>query len=361
VLEQELTCLSGDKASDVLRKGDAMSEQVPEGVLSKEEQFKELLDMLTGHEKFRRHRGELGRSVADKLALIATSNQSWAQKKKQAEKLFGDLMVLLIIISNLHADKKREALSEFIRALSNPNYLLPGETIPVDQTLPATFVMFYPERVLEFLKKLVQYPVETVSEADEWLCNDPQSDFRTQWLALFSSIRNLLPNMKSSYRHMFRSFAILCKAYKKDCWEQWLDSYKARAMPIRYRYRNFQLDSVASPFPLPRYDLYFAILDARSQKSILKRFNRELQRIMATWSFNMPKRFIYDGRHAGRFVGLKIGLHPEEEHERWKKRYPAYVSRGVSHGFGAILLVQNISDYQMYLDQPDKPFRLIFE
>ena len=134
-----------------------MPEQVPGGK-SRQEQLAQLLLMLTGHQKFGKHRGKLDISVADKLSSIATSDISWAQKKKQAQEIFGDWMVLLRIMAKLFEDGNTDAFDEFLKALRLPDYLLPGEIIPVDQTEPVTFILFDADEMLEFLKKVLQSP-----------------------------------------------------------------------------------------------------------------------------------------------------------------------------------------------------------
>jgi hypothetical protein len=97
-----------------------------------------------------------------------------------------------------------------------------------------------------------------------------------------------------------------------------------------------------------RTDLWYwckcvaAFVSGITQKDILGPvFDRDEQKNIATWRFDLPK-IVTRLNSVCCDPNYWLGLHPEEEHEHWTKIYPSYVSRGVSHGLGAIVLDENM-------------------
>ena len=133
-----------------------MTNQVPEEQKRSEtDQFTFLRQKLTGNRAFHRLRGKL-KEILDPSAffqMIADANSPtnfntrWKQRSN-------DLLVMGNLLAKLRKKKYLFAEIQLQRALTEPTFYFDGETVPLDQSLPFTLVMYDFPRTLAMIKFL---------------------------------------------------------------------------------------------------------------------------------------------------------------------------------------------------------------
>ena len=232
-------------------------------------------------------------------------------------------------------DGWHDAHRELERALREA-YVIEGETIPLEQTTPATIFLIEAEITL----KLIRFCLET-----DWSAVKKNPDIvRTN--PVFQDLCTAIPGMREnfedwssmgvgSYGHL-NPFYYHRKAFLKEFGER---SEKARSLVNLsfWQVSNWcgahtQLNSA---FWMGVPCGFLAI--GKTQADVLGGWSREEQSKIATWQIDIPSVMVKDLEQTSIASTFDIGFHPESEHERWRKQWPALVSKGFQFGYGTVL------------------------
>lgn len=314
--------------------------QVPEekNAPTREEQLKSLLGKLTGHEIFKACRGKLYDPF---YAMIEKS-----ENPSQFCSSWDELSPMMRVMGNLLSVYKRDgwtyAYDALRMALQSKCYLLPGETVPLEQTVPVTVLMPETKKTLTFIRWLL---CAHWGELDDYL-DEKDGIIKQRFfhpLGLTHKLFDYFPTLEDHSR----------KRRKQMDYEGWdlKEAYNDAVIK--------PLDSIVRPLleslngkPLylgrsggtPQWNdhieevghiplAYFFYAEARE---VLKNFSRKQQKEMCTWSFNFPK-IETQAEHLP-----NIGLHVQQEHQKWHKEFPMYASLGISRNLGAILIQSSL-------------------
>jgi hypothetical protein len=302
------------------------SKQVPEGqtVASKEEQLAKLREKLMGNQVFGRCRGKLGSAL--ELVDHVENTNSPTEFLNTWDSAVADARVMGNLLATYKRDRWMHAFDALREALYNKAYFFPGETAPLHETSPITILMLDPERTMLMLEWIVK---EHWMELNAWL--DKKDGTRTDvtWLSertmkLFEMFPTLERRCRDRRRYNFYEGSDLIFAHRDTV----VDAFpQIRNIPMKAR--DFTFGQWNDHIELEAQQFLF--LYEGDQGDLLANFSREEQERIGTWQFDVPK--------ALRF--FDIGLHPESEHERWQKEFPAFASKGTSHGLGAFITEEN--------------------
>lgn len=331
-----------------------MKEQVPEEM---ETRVKE----LTGFGKFQDYRGKLGK-FEDFLNAAFTDKKfpyysdTVANFKRKCKGILGpDLMVLGVQIVQLIRDGQRDFADEVLRALFREDYKLPGEISP-GKMVPYTVVMLEPRKTIAAIRWVVSnvFPEELIYlYQSEKRCHDrPLSPEN-------SKVHEALPSLwkyvqvaeKERLMHSNNDFVRLAYAedvlskhiqsiaalYRKggmglhlnhSCQHvDWKDSFAAENKGVDIRL--VALGCFEIPDDLLHFSQYFAFIVKGEQSEVCGMFPREAD--VATWQLRLPENNFPEKTR------FNVGIHEENVHENWRKKWPMFVSKGKAHtGLGAI-------------------------
>lgn len=321
-----------------------MKKKVPEEkVPSREEQLKSLREKLVGNKTFGACRGKLSDPFFGTIENSESSSHFCS--------VWDNLAPKMRIMGNLLAQYKRDgwldAYSTLQIALRSESYLIPGETIPLEQTAPFTVIMFEPDKTLTLIRWLLGVHW---CELDEYLDKKDGKvgnwEFHSSGLTqqLFQELPSLEKHARERRRKCRYEGEDLEKAYDEDVAllapedgkviEQMLSDLGGKRLYLgrtkmgdpqwNDHIENIDIIPVAYIFPV-------------EAKKVLKYFSRKKQREIGIWSFNYPKVEI-DSE-----FNLNIGLHAEEEQSRWRKESPMGVSLNSSCGLGAVIFSSSIA------------------
>jgi len=302
--------------------------QVPEDKhkLSRKQQLETLRAHLAGNHAFAICRGKLGQdigSIADNLIDEAFSPTNFLYRW---DGFFGQVRVMTNLLAQLRRDGLNIAYRELSGALSDSDYLLPGETLPVEATRPITVLMLEPEKTITFLRWLLEaHPGELrkylgwKDDQQNWQ-GDPPSQLTQKLYELFPALDELARKYRDGYPG-----TELSVAYRRTVAEtfSFRPLKKGKVCNLVYTQWNDDIEHVDEiPF------IYFFEAE---QSKVLRRFSRQDQKRVATWQLQVPKT-------VERFC---IGLHPENLRIARQRLYPMFHSRGASHGFAVTVIDRN--------------------
>lgn len=309
-----------------------MSKHVPEGVPSAEEQVAHLMNKLAGNKAFATCRGTVTSNAI--LDLVANSN-SPTECCNRWDAFSGNLRVVLNQLAKYQRDGWEYAHKELTMYLKVRQHLLPGETIPVEQTTPFVVIMLDPKRTLALLHWLLE--VNWI-ELNDWLRRkDGHGDAETICVSpitnhLFAQFPTLEENTRERRLQGDYEGWDLTKSHLESVLSQFPEINKSNFLPLSLSpgQHNDHVEIWRHPF---------CFVTEGHQRDILKSFSREKQGKIATWQLNIPtmllsSRSIHEPR-SQQFQG-EIGFHVEAEHSKWKSKSPSLVSKGISAGLGCM-------------------------
>lgn len=301
--------------------------QVPEKrtVPSMEEQLLWLRDHLTGHEAFARQRGKNYSPLEDVVSEAKSPrnfNRLWREKA-------ADFMVIGHLLAKLHRDGWEFAEKELWHALGDEQYIIYGETVPLDKMRDVTLVVGDFPRILDIFRWF------SVGEPSD-LWNFAKGD-RTQ-------IRHLAPVSK-----LFEVFPDLMHRFERSLgrddlrsWEL-MDATKETVAPVKTILNNYgSYDKTPFRFcergcmndfgyTVERSFWLFKLIIAK-QGDVLSKLPRAEQEKVSTWHIQIPAAWRYHS-----YIKFMIGLHPEADHEYWSRRVGMFASTGFSQGYGTVI------------------------
>jgi len=229
-------------------------------------------------------------------------------------------------------------------ALSNSSYNIPGE-MPREQTYPCTLVILNPEKTFVLLRWLLN---ARYCELEEYVLKKNASSLealnKRYWYPVSPYTLNLFKSFPSLEQFvlekeedgLYKGYE-LCAAYRADVLGQFDDfkDFGYYTKPLRLSRLKFQngIEEVDT--------LTFGFMFLWDTKTVFELFPRKDQERLATWSFDLTKKTMLHVE--------TIGLHPEDEHERWRRAAPGTMSGNVTHGYGATVN-SNILFEKMGLD-----------
>jgi hypothetical protein len=325
-----------------------MTKHVPEGSV----QTDSLREELLGNQVFGRVRGKLGVDVIGVVSAMVSQAKSPTEFCRLWDRFTGDVRVMGTKLAQFDRDDWATAQGVLAKALSVSDYMLPGETVPVQATTPVTVIMPDPERTLHMIRWICEGHWK---DLDNWL------DGKSQGGSLVNRLFQLFPALEhtSRERRQQRSYEgwDLCAAFKREVTDK-LDILTAfpRSRPVTLAYRQFnnhlELNHEHGE-EAPTMALAFIVVG--EQGKVLSSFDRDTQGTkLASWQLHLPTAMVQKIKLAGRrstysddamgINGQWFCFHPESEHSQWKIEHPALVSRGVSRGFGVIFKPRNNED-----------------
>lgn len=315
------------------------NEQVPE-VPSSEAQLEALWKILNGNRAFAMVRGKLGKSRMDLLRDCAdesspTKALARFDETRAAERIMTNHLAVFC------RDNWHVAAAELIRALSKKEYIVAGEELPITM-MPYTVFMIDPELTFDFCQWS-----KTVT-CEDWVYLFWKVESRRQGLtpAMLAftadfdgrSVDNRLEGAFVMY--VLNAFAkrlrIPCSAIGVRPTEFMSSSGSLSCYHHRMVY---DVRLTGNSHRVPINSLAFGT--PREQSEVLSAFSREDQKRIATWQFHVPVAL---GLEKPRKAAT-IAFFPEALHERLLHERPHFVSRGVQHNRGAMIIENADVDY----------------
>jgi hypothetical protein len=305
------------------RKEELVKERVPEGARATEEvQIKLLVEKLIGHDLFRKHRGKMGKLVDVLENLIGTSD-SPTELLRRYDELTSAGRVFATMLGQLARDGCSYAVSELLATLRDETRLFWGEEMPLEDTEPITLVLVDPVRSLAFAGLFTRKHQQLFG----WGISDDELDPE------FVRVREMFPVLRGLRFGMLTQDKWSCVAHAYSCL---LYDNKAvlRELDPEHTSTRLRLENVPTGGAFLNEGIDFArLVRGADQRAVLSRFNRAEQDQIATWQFSLPRRWL-----EARYTSIYVGLHPENEHERWKRKFPMFVSGGIQNGYGALVI-----------------------
>jgi len=326
-----------------------MNEQVPsskENSVFLQEQADLLKEKLAGHEIFAKWRGRLQYGLLGfGIEEFIESSENLTQVKSKSSKIMGELNVLFRILAQFKFNGDTLAFSEMENALGIKEYRMFGEDIPFEKTRPITVAIFRPNIMLKILQWMIRddglFALDCLLDSSSF---DKEFLERRPVKESTQSLAHMLPSLKKGchkggylwngelYAAMYCDIIapfVADRNEKLRILDGWRTLYPSGdrkcevSAPSVEEKKACGFSAVAYVFP-------------GEQSDFLKIFTREEQKHIATWQLNVPTA-IWNSRG-----GLpSVGIHPENEHEVWKKLQPQHCSKGLSSGLGMIMLPDN--------------------
>lgn len=312
-------------------------------VLSADQQMEALHSELAGHPAFRRLRGILWQSLGD-LLDHRRENKSPTAARRDMQQFGNDLSWAQGLMARLERDGYMVAASELSKALRYRDHRMAGETVRVEETVPITVIAYRPDTLLPFMSWLQIFE----RHEDDFRLAARKADgahpgllqfFRTfpvQAVHLHDASTegySVLNDLLSWYRlHVFgpRIHPLAQKLRKPGP----VNHSKWLSLRLHMKcYHEGRLNGTGACDPILMWCF------RRPMKDVLSTIPRDEQQDWAMWQIDLPA--IYDDQRA-----LNIGIHPEAEHQMWRRRYPSLVSHGLQHGFGAIVMPHDLVEYK---------------
>jgi hypothetical protein len=356
-----------------------MSKHVPDTQPDRDLQYEQLIHTLTGsvNKAFLAVRGKLGERPFDAAALgedDAFCNSAFSRMLYEERTPTNALQafdsfkaaerVMLNLAAKLRRDYHHYALIELLRALHDPEYVLPCEDVPLEKTVPVVLYMLDPTKVFamvrwlkeakrshvhRFEKKTSQGIPKINKQLIACLTGGPPAYFERS-----DASRNIFEGSTSTIHELLWMFAR--ELFPTFCVDEQNDTplwWQGPQGVCQHMFPEFDIDNrdiytpnlqklwVTHHTGQTRYMGALAYLKKGTQDGVLKNVARSSQSLVATWQFHLPLIFTRSRKTTSidfEFARLQIAFFPEHEHAMWKKRFPAFVSRGVNQGLGAIVV-----------------------
>jgi hypothetical protein len=305
-----------------------MNTIVPEGKSEPSDELEFLRMKLAGNRAFALCRGTFNQRmthvVEDAIKKGLKAENSRTAVRDSLRTYFAAAHIMGNLLAQLKRDGKEVAYEELTHALWDPSFLIMGETVALEKTIPFTILMLEPQKTLGLM---------------EWVADKNQPI--TYLERLFSGLTGW--DGAPQYE--------LCR----------VRTVSVSGLPtvfndsIRLGNQQWNRDNSVSLDILSRALPFVYVFFGKNQAEVLSKIDRKLQDRVATWQINVPSYML---NWSPKFA---IGFHTEQEHSIWEGRYPALVSKGVSCGYGAFFLLDpliNRQSWQEYRKRSDDKARL---
>ncbi|MEI6553945.1 MAG: hypothetical protein WCO09_05250 [bacterium] len=300
---------------------------------------------IAGNDSFGKCRGEFG--DLDVFSMLSLSNPT--QTLKALDEAVAPIRVMLHLLARLKRDGWTHAYNELLAALIHRDHIFTGEVVPIEAREDGTLVIVDLEDTLLLLRWL--YTTDYCGDIIPYVRGENPDrglygSLTKQTFERFPSIRDELVE-RVKYTNGYRDTAMFVNppAYlfgleKLDqAWKTLEKFYR----PIKYQQRiSLIADYVNTDGHWSNRGIVAIFITGVSQKEVISSFPRSEQDRISTWQFKFPK--IHSQGLCWGIVGpnMLIGLHPESEHQKWCDIHPSYISHGVTHGLGAIMLTKDM-------------------
>lgn len=304
-----------------------MNTRMPEAV-SAETQLGHLREKLLGNKSFRACRGKLNRSVAD----IINEFIDQVDNPTQFCKTWDEMNAAMRVMGNLLAQYKRDgydvAYNELLLALKS-THIITGETIPFDETLPVTIVMFDPVRTSLMIRWIIDEHWQELNGYLNWVDSngkDCQPSKLTE--ELFQNFPTLEAHCRERRRCGDYEGWDLSKAYHESVLSKFLVPKGWTPLKIGFGQWNDHIEIADQTFAF--------VVIGKDQAEVLSLFSREEQKSIATWHVNAPSDVMKTNSERARYYC--VGFHEGTEHWHQSQKHPALTSKGVQAGWGVRIL-----------------------
>lgn len=365
-----------------------MKQHVPEDPHSELVSLTALHDTLTGSSAYARARRRATAGFAPFLdAMVQRHSRSPTQFRRDWEKLAADLGVVGHLLAKLRRDGHERAYKELLASLNDPTYLMAGERIAPDRTVPLTLVMLDPPRTLAILAWLLTstYHEGDLGAALHFAAYERVPTYAPKMVYGWHDGGAVKPLTQSTMRLLTACPELLTVGAKTladagTCswpsvflarhYSTWRDplgaSWDAEGLELPAPPGGtplfldvMQYDSSASytlndsgpnwrTAPWHAWPSRALFLVRGTQAEVLSGYPRHLQKRIATWQLRAPATSLEPKSKDSCVLGTsgpRFGFHPEAEHDRWVGGRPAFASHGTTGGFGTVLVSR-------YLHQP---------
>ncbi len=336
--------------------------QVPE-----ETELAVLKKLLEGRHWFGRQRGKFGDKFTEYLLSLVRRAPSGEAVGDAARQLCADLKIILHTMRGLDNGSDKRALGEFCRTLAEPGSVLPGETIPIEQTVPWCVAMLEPEKTLALLEWLktqaALIPIDgagtLIFEAEDramFAKHFPEllksadlfsPDFFIFSLGVVYRDTVLTPHDESATaaaelalhrgHNVIGGYRLSESSWSEEVWQN-------SGRPLLNLHTNVDgwLQSLfGSGFRMGAGIFPLFVLPLTSPKEAHELFSREEQGRVAIWTFDLPKTL------PAKTILRKssIGIFPESEHPHRRERDSVFTSVNVQAGLGLTILIRDYSNF----------------
>jgi hypothetical protein len=303
--------------------------EVRKPVIFDDEELFALAIKLAGNHSFKQCRGKFETSIDRTVCEIIDDSPSPTIANIRLEEYLRSVMVMGNLLAKLKRDRMKRAFDELRDALRSNGHVILGETIPLEKTVPLTMLMLEPELTLDLVR---------------WGMGDDRHPDHTK------RIYRLLPTLQAHGKVA----EMKAEGYGAEIAPSYYDvlaglprAFDEGIPLINPVWKTFPKRSVGPGFTHLR-DLYFPlafVFIGKEQDEVLKIFDREQQKRIATWQIDAP-RFLFSYGNSS----FHVGFHEESVHDIWLKRFPAFASKGVSAGHGAFLLMRGVMNHYSWID-----------
>jgi hypothetical protein len=303
-------------------------------------EVEQLLAELSGHEAFRYCRGKLGDADWLTAGLLRQSERTSAKllspttMLRTIDKRRSQTRIVLNMLAKLWRDGKIYAAAELEEALIDRNFVFTGEDVPVNRRKPGVLVIFEPEKVLDIMRWSVCLDPKVVDrhldrslknqvdkKLDSWIIDRPE--LRPWTEAIMSKYPDIREGLEKYYDNASSDI------YRQGFLPDFLVDFPQKWNPnerLRYEGATFLFMHEQQNYDTHHIAKWCVgcIFADKTQDEVLGLFERSMQEQIATWQFSYPAHVSF-GHHCS-----SIGLFPEDQLDRFKKKWPAYVSRSKS-------------------------------
>lgn len=311
-----------------------VSKQPLETTVSPEIQLQELRTTLSSHGIFKELRGRFGGTPYDKFLEGGSPTETvrlfndWAGKQR----------VMLQLLAKYQRNGWMVAYNELHSALFDSSHVITGEDVAAEKTTPGTLIIVDFEKVA-LIARWAQ--TTTRDDVEYLLSHDGElNPERRPRGALTKKLFEAVPEFQkfwSSNPSYGRRDTCPTQIREKDVRDYW-------TRIIRYaKYRERLFLFVNGGYWRDGYAVGAFIRDSKP-RDVLKLFSRKERKRISAWSFNYPTAIDRDIPALGRdWYRMWIGFHEQSEHEKWRQQWPNFVSTHANHGFGAIMLDEEMT------------------
>jgi hypothetical protein len=318
--------------------------------LSEEEQLQMLRNKLVGHRAFAKCRGQFEKFNSYKiLGIDMVEPQSPTAVLRSFNEWCSLRKVMLSMLATLRRDGHEYAHRELYSALTDPKFVITGEEIPLQDR--ESGVLIIPDLHDALLLARWLY-TSTREDAVHWVVNGSlprdshaSPELTEQLFEAFPGFANylegpwpsqeLLPYGTQSCPSFWRMEKSLMCTFSRKLYDKFSRSQSSTIQSVCV---DYTADGIRNENWMNHGHLGYFVRNA-DVSEVLKIFTRDEQDKLSVWRFSYPKCDADEMFGSTDLPqGLMIGLHPEDEHLRWKKMWPSYVSSGCASGLGAVLL-----------------------
>ncbi len=242
------------------------------------------------------------------------------------DELVRAMRIMTRLLAKLRRDGKDRAYAELLEALDYESYVMVGESMPLEATIPITILMLEPAKTLYFA---------------EWIAEKgrPFEDLDSMFPTRKAHRASCTAQEHANGQDILRAYADTLEGLPQTFGGSIRLSHGVNHMHTN-RDKTDPVFFCDFRSRLPLAYMFFG----KDQAHVLSLVGRENQDRVATWQINAPA-FLVDW--SPKFA---IGFHEESVHPLWQKRYPALVSRGVAGGHGALCMIDHIMNAQARWD-----------